>query len=93
MQTLCSKIKVFPHLIKESDLVVLTQLVYGYWIKVKCGAQCLNSQLGCGLSCTVLNLLREAFKKNKEFILGNCPKRWEGVNLKTLFFIVENKEI
>ena len=59
MQTLCSKIKVFPHLIKESDLVVLTQLVHGYWIKVKCGAQCLNSQLGCGLSCTVLNLLSE----------------------------------
>ena len=37
--------------------------------------------------------VREAFKKNKEFQLGNCPKRWEGVNLKTLFFIVENKEI
>ena len=27
---------------------------------------------------------REAFKK-KEYKLGNCPKRWEGVNLKTLF--------
>ena len=40
----------------------------------------------------IANLLREAFKK-KEFQLGNCPKRWEGVNLKTLFFIVENKEI
>ena len=33
----------------------------------------------------------EAFKK--KFQLGNCPKRWEGVNLKSLFFIVENKEI
>ena len=33
----------------------------------------------------------EALKK--EFQLGNCPKRWEGVNLKTLFFIFENKEI
>ena len=32
------------------------------------------------------SLLREAFKKKKEYKLGNCPKRWEGVNLKTLFF-------
>ena len=38
-------------------------------------------------------LLREAFKKKKEYKLGNCPKRGEGVNLKTLFFIFENKEI
>ena len=31
------------------------------------------------------NLVREAFKK-KEFQFGNCPKRWEGFNLKILFF-------
>ena len=36
--------------------------------------------------------VREASKK-KEFQLGNCHKRWVGVNLKTLFFTVENKEI
>ena len=38
-------------------------------------------------------LHKGSLQKKKEYKLGNCPKRWEGVNLKTLFFIVENKEI
>ena len=31
-----------------------------------------------------LCFIREALKKD-EFQLGNCPKRWEGVNLKFFF--------
>ena len=36
--------------------------------------------------------LREAIQKNKEYQKGKVPKRWEGVNLKTQFFKIKNKE-
>ena len=36
--------------------------------------------------------MRAAIQK-KEYQDGKVPKRWEGVNLKTYFFKVKNKEI
>ena len=61
-------------------------IFYGFWPK-NCTSFSYFKEVSSHVPMGIFQKnFREAFKKKKEYKLGNCPKRWEGVNLKTLFF-------